>query len=41
LAYIFSLLRLSPEDGVVVGFLFFSQMVILATFGAVLNYFEE
>ncbi|MDA3916042.1 MAG: lysylphosphatidylglycerol synthase transmembrane domain-containing protein [Deltaproteobacteria bacterium] len=41
LAYIFLLLGLSPEKGIVVGGLFFSQMVLLASFGAVLNYFDE
>ncbi len=40
LAYIFVLLNLSPEKGVVVGILFFSQMLILAGVGWVLNVLE-
>lgn len=41
LAYIFVLLNLSPENGVVVGILFFSQMLTLAGCGAILNFFAD
>ena len=39
-AYLFTLLHLSPEKGVLVGILFFSQMLIIALVGGVLEFFE-
>jgi hypothetical protein len=40
-AFLFSLFGLSPEKGVLIGILFFSQMLIFAGIGGVLEYFEK
>jgi glycosyltransferase 2 family protein len=40
-AYLFTLFELAPEKGVLIGVLFFSQMLIFAFIGAVLNLFEK
>lgn len=40
-AFLFSLFGLYPEKGVLIGILFFSQMLIFAGVGVVLEYFEK
>jgi len=40
-AYLFSLFGLPPEKGVLIGILFFTQMLIFSCIGAVLNFFEQ
>ena len=39
-AYLFTLFNISPEKGVLVGILFFSQMLIIALVGGVFEFFE-
>ena len=39
-AYLFTLFNLSPEKGVLVGILFFSQMLIIALVGGIFEFFE-
>jgi hypothetical protein len=39
-AYLFTLFHLSPEKGVLIGILFFTQMLIVALVGGVLEFFE-
>jgi uncharacterized membrane protein YbhN (UPF0104 family) len=40
LAYLFSLFNLPPEKGVLIGILFFSQMLIISFVGGILELFE-
>jgi len=40
-AYLFTLYNLPSEKGVLIGLLFFSQMLILAFLGAIFNFFEK
>ena len=40
-AYLFTLLGLPPEKGVLIGILFFSQMLIIASVGGVLAVMEQ
>ncbi len=40
-AYLFSLYSLPPEQGFVIGLLFFTQMLVFAVIGAILNLFEK
>lgn len=39
-AYLFTLFNLPPEKGVLIGILFFTQMLVFSAIGAVLNLFE-
>jgi uncharacterized membrane protein YbhN (UPF0104 family) len=39
-AYLFTLFNLPPEKGVLIGILFFSQMLIIAFVGGILEFFE-
>jgi uncharacterized protein (TIRG00374 family) len=39
-AYLFTFFHLAPEKGVLIGLLFFSQMLIIALVGGVLEFFE-
>jgi hypothetical protein len=40
-AFLFTLFNLPPEKGVLMGILFFSQMLIIAFVGGILEYFEK
>jgi uncharacterized membrane protein YbhN (UPF0104 family) len=40
-AYLFTLFNLPPEKGVLIGILFFSQMLIIAFVGGILEFFEQ
>ncbi len=40
-AYLFTLFNLAPEKGVLVGILFFSQMLIIAFVGGIIEFFEK
>jgi hypothetical protein len=40
-AYLFTLFNLPPEKGVLIGILFFSQMLIIAFVGGILEFFEH
>jgi len=40
-AYLFTLFKLPPEKGVLIGLLFFSQMLIIACVGGVCEFFER
>jgi uncharacterized protein (TIRG00374 family) len=40
-AYLFTLFNLPPEKGVLMGILFFSQMLIIASVGGIIEFFEK
>ena len=40
-AFLFTLFDMPSEKGILIGILFFTQMVIFAIIGAILNFFEK
>jgi hypothetical protein len=40
-AYLFSLYRLPPEKGILIGVLFFSQMLIMASVGGIFEFLDR